>query len=245
MLRLQREGNAMKIPEPFWAVLLAILGVILALAVLFHPDPISSALRSSQSPATSSVAPSVPSPVIPAKTPDFPTQPSNPVPKEAPTKMSTFSAIFKDLTTFASKFEAEFAKLWAKAPQIDTVILTTLTFVAPLIETAVGLEAGAGAGNAVTAVLNTVEQDLIAAKGLVAAVGPTPSVANLINGVANDLSALLTAGRREKLYQHLEHHSGGQGTGSVGRGHPRTSCASHSNRLNGPRIQFAHNPPWP
>ncbi len=108
--------------------------------------------------------------------------------------MSTFSAIFKDLTTFASKFEAEFAKLWAKAPQIDTVILTTLTFVAPLIETAVGLEAGAGAGNAVTAVLNTVEQDLIAAKGLVAAVGPTPSVANLINGVANDLSALLTAG---------------------------------------------------
>lgn len=108
--------------------------------------------------------------------------------------MSTFSAIFKDLTTFASKFEAEFAKLWAKAPQIDTVILTTLTFVAPLIETAVGLEAGAGAGNAVTAVLNTVEQDLIAAKGLVTAVGPTPSVTNLINGVANDLSALLTAG---------------------------------------------------
>jgi hypothetical protein len=28
-------------PQPFWAVLLAILGVILALAVLFHPDPIS------------------------------------------------------------------------------------------------------------------------------------------------------------------------------------------------------------
>ena len=41
MLRLQRKGNAVKIPEPFWAVLLAVLGVCLALAVLFHPDPVS------------------------------------------------------------------------------------------------------------------------------------------------------------------------------------------------------------
>ncbi len=41
MLRLQREGNAMKIPEPFWAVILAVLGVIVALAVLFHPDPVA------------------------------------------------------------------------------------------------------------------------------------------------------------------------------------------------------------
>jgi len=30
-----------KLPEPIWAVLLAFLGVILALAVLFHPDPVS------------------------------------------------------------------------------------------------------------------------------------------------------------------------------------------------------------
>jgi len=28
-------------PQPFWAILLAILGVILALAVLFHPDPVA------------------------------------------------------------------------------------------------------------------------------------------------------------------------------------------------------------
>ena len=31
----------MKLPDPFWAVLLAVLGVIVALAVLFHPDPVS------------------------------------------------------------------------------------------------------------------------------------------------------------------------------------------------------------
>jgi len=28
-------------PQPFWAILLAILGVILALSVLFHPDPVA------------------------------------------------------------------------------------------------------------------------------------------------------------------------------------------------------------
>lgn len=39
MLCLQREGNAMKIPEPFWATVLAVLGVILALACLFAPSP--------------------------------------------------------------------------------------------------------------------------------------------------------------------------------------------------------------
>lgn len=29
----------MRTPEPFWAVALAVLGVTLALAVLFHPEP--------------------------------------------------------------------------------------------------------------------------------------------------------------------------------------------------------------
>jgi lipid-A-disaccharide synthase-like uncharacterized protein len=28
-------------PQPFWAVALAALGVILALSVLFHPDPVA------------------------------------------------------------------------------------------------------------------------------------------------------------------------------------------------------------
>ena len=31
----------MKLPEPIWAVMLAVLGVIVALAVLFHPDPVA------------------------------------------------------------------------------------------------------------------------------------------------------------------------------------------------------------
>ena len=30
----------MNMPQPAWAVILASLGVIIALAVLFHPDPI-------------------------------------------------------------------------------------------------------------------------------------------------------------------------------------------------------------
>ena len=31
----------MTIPQPAWAVTLAVLGVIVALAVLFHPDPVA------------------------------------------------------------------------------------------------------------------------------------------------------------------------------------------------------------
>jgi membrane associated rhomboid family serine protease len=31
----------MKLPEPFWAVVLAVLGVNVALAILFHPDPVA------------------------------------------------------------------------------------------------------------------------------------------------------------------------------------------------------------
>jgi hypothetical protein len=108
--------------------------------------------------------------------------------------MSIFSTIIKDVTSFASKFEAELAKLWGKAPQISTVALTVLKFVSPLIETAISLEAGAGAGTAATDVLNEVERGLIAASGLITAVGPQPSVTTLINGISNDLTNLLAAG---------------------------------------------------
>lgn len=32
-----RIGDAMTLPQPFWAVILAVLGVVLAIACLFHP----------------------------------------------------------------------------------------------------------------------------------------------------------------------------------------------------------------
>jgi len=109
-------------------------------------------------------------------------------------KESINMSIIKDIESFASKFEAEFTKLWGKAPTLSTIALTTIKFAAPLIESVVGIEAGAGASTEVTEILDDVEHSLVAAAGLVTAVGPTVSVTNLITGISNDLTALLAAG---------------------------------------------------
>jgi hypothetical protein len=108
--------------------------------------------------------------------------------------MNIFTAIIKDLKTFASKFEHELAKLWGKAPTLDSVALTTLEFAAPVVEEIVTLEGGSAAGTAVTDVLNAIETKLIAAKGLISAVGATPTVAGVLSGVSTDLSDLLSLG---------------------------------------------------
>ena len=107
--------------------------------------------------------------------------------------MSWIGTLVKDTESVASKIEHELEVLWTKAPTAEAVISTTLTYVGPLLETVVTVEAGAAAGTAVTAVINKAEQDLVAAKALITTVGPTPSIASLISGVSNNLSSLLTA----------------------------------------------------
>ena len=108
--------------------------------------------------------------------------------------MSIFSTIIKDVESFASKFEKELAKLWSKAPSVAAVASTVLQFVAPLIETAFTIESGAAAGSAVTSLLNTVEQKLVAAQGLITAIGATPTLTAVIAGVESDLTDLLSLG---------------------------------------------------
>jgi hypothetical protein len=97
------------------------------------------------------------------------------------------------LESFASKVEKEFEELWGKAPSLATIASTTLTFVGPILETVVTVEDGSAAGTAVTAVINKVEMDLSAVKGLLTVVGPTVSVKGLISGAQNDLASLLSA----------------------------------------------------
>lgn len=97
------------------------------------------------------------------------------------------------LESFAAKVEKEFAALWGKAPSLTTIASTTLTFVGPILETVITVEAGAAAGAAVTTVINKVESDLAAVKGLLTVVGPTVSVKGLITSAQADLSSLLTA----------------------------------------------------
>lgn len=104
-------------------------------------------------------------------------------------------SFIKDLESFASKFENELEKLWNKAPSLETVALTTLTFVGPILETVFTIEGGSAVGNAVTTAINVAEQDLTAAKALITAIGPTVSVQSLISGVISDLSGLLKAAK--------------------------------------------------
>lgn len=108
--------------------------------------------------------------------------------------MGILSTIIKDVESFASKFEKELAKLWSKAPSVAAVASTVLQFVAPLIETAFTIESGAAAGSAVTSLLNTVEQKLVAAQGLITAIGPTSTITAMIAGVESDLTDLLSLG---------------------------------------------------
>ncbi len=106
----------------------------------------------------------------------------------------SFAGFITDIESFASKFEQELAKLWGKAPTIAATASTVLQFAAPLVETAITIEAGAAAGAAATVVLNTVEQKLVAAQGLITAIGVTPTLTNVISGVQSDLTDLLSAG---------------------------------------------------
>lgn len=106
----------------------------------------------------------------------------------------SFLSIIKDVESFASRFEKELSKLWSKAPSVAAVAGTVLQFVAPLIETAFTIEAGAAAGTAVTSLLNTIEQKIVAAQGLITAVGATPTLTSVVSGIESDLTDLLSLG---------------------------------------------------
>lgn len=96
------------------------------------------------------------------------------------------------LETFAGKAEKELQKLWGEAPKFDDVALTTISFAAPLLETAFALEFGPAGETEVTKVITIAQRDLIAAKGVITAVGPTLSAKNLLDGVQSDLKDATT-----------------------------------------------------
>lgn len=107
--------------------------------------------------------------------------------------MSIFATIIKDMSSWASKFEHLLAEFEGKAPAIEKVMAATLTFVGPILQTIVTLTAGAPTAALVAEVVSKAQSDLAAVNGLVTAIGPTSSVASILDGVASDLSALLPA----------------------------------------------------
>lgn len=108
--------------------------------------------------------------------------------------MSIFKGIANVKHTFAGWAEKELAKLFKDAPKIEQVADAILTYVGPALQTIVTLEAGAPAGAIVGKVIREAQLDLTAANGAIYDFGPSPSAASIINGVKENLGALLAAG---------------------------------------------------
>ena len=108
--------------------------------------------------------------------------------------MSIFKGIANVEHTFAGWAEKELAKLFKDAPKIVQVADAILTYVGPALQTIVTIEAGAPAGALIGKVIREAQSDLTAASGAIYDFGATPSAGSIINGVKNNLAALLAAG---------------------------------------------------
>jgi hypothetical protein len=102
-------------------------------------------------------------------------------------------SFIKDLESFASKFEKDLEALWKKAPAVEKVAETTITFVGPILETIFTLAGDGPAATVVGDIVSKAQQDLTAASALLSTIGPTPSVAGVISGVATNVASLETA----------------------------------------------------
>ena len=109
--------------------------------------------------------------------------------------MSIFSGIEKAAHTFAAWAEKELTVLEGKAPTIERVIDTTLSYVGPALE--LGLDAlnQPAIAAEVATVVAKAQSDLKAASALVTDFGPTPTAASAFTAVQTNLSSLLTAGQ--------------------------------------------------
>jgi hypothetical protein len=101
--------------------------------------------------------------------------------------------LIADLKSFASKFEQDLDKLWSKAPKVEQIAETTITFVGPILEDIFTVAGDGPAAAIVGDVVSKAEQDLTAVKALLTTTGATPSVGGIIAGVAANLGTLEAA----------------------------------------------------
>jgi hypothetical protein len=101
-------------------------------------------------------------------------------------------SFFSGLKSIASKIEAEIESLWKKAPNMDTIALGVLTFAGPILETVFTITGEPALGTEAATIIGNVQAKLIAAKQVLAAVGPTLSFGSILSGAASDLNDLLT-----------------------------------------------------
>jgi hypothetical protein len=95
--------------------------------------------------------------------------------------------------SFFSKVEAWLKKVFG-SPKWENTARATLTIVAPLTETIVGLVAGEPAAAAVGAIINVVQSDLGVAATVIGQADATPTLDGALSAITTNLQALLTAG---------------------------------------------------
>ncbi len=94
--------------------------------------------------------------------------------------------------TFKEKVKAEFAHLFGHVPSYAAIATSTITYVAPLVETALTfIDPVAGAAS--VALVGKVQGALAAANVVIKDAGPAPTVLTYLNAVQGNLQQLLTA----------------------------------------------------
>lgn len=111
--------------------------------------------------------------------------------------------LFKDLSSFAGKFENAFVKLFNEEPKVEAVAVQAISLVAPIVVSIVAATGQEAEAAAIAAVTSTVKSELATlqvalndagAGSLTAGTSPTVLAQNLIKSIDANLGSLLTAG---------------------------------------------------
>jgi hypothetical protein len=118
-------------------------------------------------------------------------QPAIPDPAGSEQEPNTMLKFIQNFETVASRLEADIEKALGKAPKLEQVLQAGLTYVGPILQTAVTLEAGGPAGAAVASGLGMAQAELTAAKQLTLKAGTSGSIKSILAGVAGTLPTLV------------------------------------------------------
>ncbi len=115
------------------------------------------------------------------------------MPTDTNTSVSDFDKIEKGICTFFGAFKSEVGKLFKHAPAWDAAAISTITYVAPLVETAVAL-ADPAAAPAVASIVTKVESALTSAQVVLKA-GQTssPSLITYLQAVNDNIDQVEAA----------------------------------------------------
>jgi hypothetical protein len=102
-----------------------------------------------------------------------------------------FTALITDEHTFAAWAEKELVKLHNEAPKIEAIADAVLSYAGPALQIVVTAELGAPSAAVVGKVITEAQTELLAASGLIADFGATPTATSVLTSVQNNLTGVL------------------------------------------------------